>query len=407
MSNPTLTYWDSNPNPGRTEAFSIAGTRFAESEGLAFNYVPVGIKGYPEKVLQAWSEGSGPDVIDVWPAWLSKLIASKQLLQLDPWVESWERVGDYDPSHRALSRSVGDHYWFLACDLFIQGTHYRTDLVQAAGLEDPKALDERGEWTLDRFGEYARALHDPENGIHGLAMRGGQGGELTALNLMVSANSGRLWDESGNCLLDTPAAIDALARYIGLAYPKGLCQPTAPDDGYREFAWLFYEGRAAMMLHNDDAAKAVQGRYLGTGRYSNCRLPDDHGSPWLGLAGFGVGVNALSPVADPAARYACYFVENYSQHLTAGTRASGESGKAGVSCGPVLPWPVKREAHMETFRRLLEKPDHLFPLPWDRPGFPELIHTVIQPDIADLMRGQGNPAACARSWAARLSVTQT
>ena len=47
---PTLTYWDSNPNTGRTEAFTIAGETFAREAGISFEYRPVGIKGYVDKV---------------------------------------------------------------------------------------------------------------------------------------------------------------------------------------------------------------------------------------------------------------------------------------------------------------------------------------------------------------------
>jgi ABC-type glycerol-3-phosphate transport system substrate-binding protein len=397
-----LVYWDSNPNTGRTEAFTIAGEAFAGQEGLTFRYIPVGIQGYVDKVIAAWADGKGPDVIDVWPAWVPRLVESGHLLALDPWVADWPAGKHYDPSHRRLSCAIDNTYWFLACDLFIQGTHYRADLIKAAGLPDPRELDLRGEWTLDRFIEYARVLHDPSEKRYGLSLRGGQGGELTALNLMVSANHGCLFSETGHCLLDTPEAINALGKYVSLAHPLKVCQSTAAIDGYREFAWLFYEGKAAMILHNDDACKGIQDRYLGVEGYGNCRLPDDHGDPWLGLAGFGAGARKDSPVADAAARYVLFFVENYGRHLLAGTRASGEGGHAGVSCGPMHPWPAQRDPVIETFRVILETPDRLFDLPWGNPRFAQMIHSTIQPDLSALMRGESSPADCARRWAQSL-----
>jgi ABC-type glycerol-3-phosphate transport system substrate-binding protein len=397
-----LVYWDSNPNPGRTEAFTIAGNTFAEQEGLSFRYVPVGVHGYVDKVIAAWAAGEGPDVIDVWPAWVPRLVGSGHLLALDPWVADWPAGDRYDPSHRRLSRAVDKTYWFLACDLFIQGTHYRADLIKAAGLQDPRELDLRGEWTLDRFTEYARALHNPSANRFGISLRGGQGGELTALNLMVSANEGKLFSETGSCLLNTPEAITALGKYGALAHPLNLCQPTASTDSYREFAWLFYEDKAAMMLHNDDACKAIQHRYLGVEGYGNCRLPDDHGDPWLGLAGFGAGARKDGPVADAAARYVLFFVEHYGQHLLAGTRASGEGGQAGVTCGPMHPWPEERDPVLETFRVILEKPDRLFDLPWNNPRFAETIRSTIQPDLSALMQGNTSAAQCANRWARAL-----
>jgi len=227
----TLTYWDSNPNPGRTEAFTHAGRRFAEEAGLEFHYIPKSIQSYPREVMQAWAEGNGPDVVDVWPLWIPLL--KECLLDLTPFVENWDQRDRYDATHARLSRSVDERYWFLACDLFIQGTHYRRDLIEAAGLDDPRDLQSRGDWTLERFVDYARSLHAPESGINGVSLRGGQGGELLALNLMVSANEGQLFDDAGNCLLDTPEAIRALELYSSLTHPDSVVQPTAATDGYR------------------------------------------------------------------------------------------------------------------------------------------------------------------------------
>lgn len=397
-----LTYWDSNPNPGRTEAFTHAGQSFAEKAGLEFRYVPKSIQSYPADVMEAWAHGEGPDLVDVWPLWIPLL--KERLLDLTPFVESWESAGRYDPTHARLSRSVDERYWFLACDLFIQGTHYRRDLVEAAGLEDPRALDEQGEWTLDRFVEYARALHAPDAGINGVSLRGGQGGELVVLNLMVSANEGRLFDESGTCLLDTPGAVSALEQYASLVHPASVAQSTASTDGYREFAWRFYEGRAAMMLHNDDGAKSAQKRYLGRDLYGNCRLPSPEGrQPWLGLAGFGVGVHAASPMAREAARYALYFVGNYNNNLSAGEALVSGNRMAFAPCGPMHPWPEERDPVVEPFRRILESPDRFYTLPYHWPAYGEIVQSVLQPGIADLFSGRRSAAETARTWANALT----
>jgi ABC-type glycerol-3-phosphate transport system substrate-binding protein len=400
---PTLTYWDSNPNTGRTEAFTIAGETFAREAGISFEYRPVGIKGYVDKVLEAWGRGEGPDVIDVWPAWIPRLKAG--LLPLEDAFSEWPARDRYDRSHLDLSRSVDDTLWFLACDLFIQGTHYRNDLMRAAGLEDPRTLDEAGNWTLDAFRETAARLHDPEAGVVGVSLRGGQGGELTALNLMVSANQGNLHDSGGRCLLDTPEAIKALQAYVALAHPLGLAQPTAATDGYLEFAWRFYERGAAMMLHNDDAAKSAQNRYLGHDAYRNCRLPSTTGDPWVGLAGFGVGANRQSPLADHAARYVHFFVEHYGRHLNLGTQASGESRIQSHDCRPMHPWPPEPDPLMLPFRRILEERNRLYRLPWEDPRFSRAIAETIQPGLSGLLRGDGNPAEAARAWAEALHQT--
>lgn len=393
-----LTYWDSNPNPGRTESFTLAGETFASREGLEFEYVPMRIETYVDDVLAAWEAGSGPDVIDVWPLWIPRLMEAGRLLDLGPWVESWPAREAYDPCHAALSRSVGGRYRFLACDLFVQGTHFRKDLVEAAGLDDPRELDVRGEWDIAAFARTARALDAVASDVHGISIRGGQGGELTALNLMVSANNGRLFDAGGRCLLDTPEAVEALDTYTALGRDS-IAQPGAPTDGYRQFAWHFYEGRAAMMLHNDDAVKATQSRYLGPERYRNCGLPSPDGKPRLGLAGFGAGVHRESPLADAAARYVCFFVENYSHNLQAGSRDGGTVKAPYVSCGPMHPWPEERAPQLEPFRSVMEDPNRFFALPYANPDYGKLVADTLQPGLSQLLTGKADAAAVAATWA--------
>jgi len=403
MSKQTLTYWDSNPNSGRTEAFTLAGQAFCEQEGLEFIYEPKRIDTYLTDVMTAWSRGTGPDIVDIWPIWLPQLIERDLLQPLDSWVNSWQRASDYESNHRRLSSSVGGHFWFLACDLFIQGTHYRKDLIKRAGLRDPAELDARGLWTIERFVEYAVALHTPENDVVGVSLRGGQGGELTAFNIAVNTGPGSLFDSSGKCLLDAPEACKGLEQYTSLAATHRVTQTTAAQDGYQQCAWRFYEGHAAMMIHNDDAAKAVQNRYLGPEAYGNCRIPSVNGNPRLGLAGFGVGVYSGSPVIDAASRYACHFVENYGRNLRRGTETVGVTGPLGVSCGPLKPWPKERNPIQEPFRRAMESSDGFYALPFGLRGYKELIESKVSLDLQRLLKGECDAQAVSTGWASALT----
>jgi len=400
----TLVYWDSNPNPGRSESFKLAGEHFAREADIQFVYEPVGIHGYVDKVVEAWAAGNGPDVIDVWPMWLPELTKPDRLMPINSWVEAWPARERYDPSHCQLSQDEDGRFWFLACDLFLQGTHYRKDLVELAGLEDPAALDRKDAWTLDQFVAHAAACHHPGRNINGVSLRGGQGGELTVLNLMVSANDGHLFDNEGRCLLDTAPAIEALRYYVSLATPDPVCQHSAASDGYREFAWEFYEGRAAFMIHNDDGIKAANQWYLGRDRYGSARMPALNGIPWVGLAGFGVGVNSRSNVADLAAKYVCYFVENYGSNLRKGSPLPTEQQSSVlISCGPMRPYPEKRDPLVAPFRQYLDERTQFYTIPWRSAAFSNTLSTVVQPDISRLFKGEADPAVCAANWARLLS----
>lgn len=398
MKKRKLVYWDSNPNEGRTIAFARAGEAFCAEEGdLEFEYVPRGIENYAEDVLAAWSAGEGPDVIDVWPHWVPRLSGPNGLMPLDPWVDAWERSADYDPSHRRLSISFDGSYRFLACDLFVQGTHYRRDLVAAAGLADPRALDASGAWTMDAFVRHARALHRPEEDVFGVSLRGGQGSELTVFNVMASATGRPVFDEEGSPRFDDPAGIEALERYVSLARPPSCCQPAPENDGYRAFAWHFYEGRAAMMLHNDDGVKAAQDRFLGRERYSTARFPSVGGRPRIALAGFGIGVFSGSPVKDAAARYVLRFIEGYGRRLEESAAELSPGGDPGISCTPMRPWSRQPDPKVVPFREALESTEVFFHLPFNRPGFDDAVRGIFRPDVARMLEGTLTPAeACAR-----------
>lgn len=394
-----LIYWDSNPNQGRTLAFKRAGEAFcAEEDGLDFEYVPRRIDGYVDDVLAAWSAGEGPDVIDVWPHWVPRLSGPGGLMPLDPWVDAWERKADYDPSHRRLSVSFDGSYRFLACDLFVQGTHYRRDLVAAAGLDEPRALDEAGAWTMDAFARHAHALHGLEEGIWGVSLRGGQGSELTVFNVIASATGRPVFDGEGAPCFDDPAGVAALERYISLARAPSCCQSAPENDGYREFAWHFYEGRAAMILHNDDGVKAAQEGFLGRERYRTARFPSADGNPRIALAGFGIGVRGGSPIRDLAARHALRFVEGYGRRLIESARRLSPGGEPSMGCPPMRPWSKQRDDNVEPFRQALEHRESFFTLPFHLPLFDEIVRAVIRPDIRKMLRGELRPSDACKRW---------
>lgn len=389
-----LVYWDSNPNSGRTESFRMKGEYFCSQFGWEFEYVPKSIQRYPEEVMEAWSAGEGPDVIDVWPVWLPVLISSGNLGKLDPYVQEWNRLEDYDPAHRRLSRSRDGHTWFLACDLFIQGTHYRSDLMKSKGLEAPIALDERGEWDLSAFRRYAEALHRPDKWLSGVSLRGGQGGHLTALNLMASALGGRMYGENGRSRLDDPAAVEILSLYGQLAHPQSVAQPTAPTDGYLEFAWHFYEGRAGLLMHNDDAIKAAQGRFLGPDRYGACGLPRGDKPSWQALSGFGAGVRGGTPRSGMAARYVIFFVENYLLPM----EQLGQPIEPPLDCRPMRPWSEDVDALRKPFRAVVDE-DRFIELPTTDAAFARFWNGAAQKDISLLFQGLKPAEDIASDWA--------
>jgi sorbitol/mannitol transport system substrate-binding protein len=128
---------------------------------------------------------------------------------------------------------------------------YRTDLMEAAGLEMPDAPT----WQFIR--EAAAAMDDPENGVNGICLRGKAGWGEGGAFITVTGNSfgARWFDEDWNAQFDQPEWAEALNFYVSLMNDYG------PDgyatNGFNENLSLFQQGLCGMWIDATVAASFV------------------------------------------------------------------------------------------------------------------------------------------------------
>ncbi|NPD19305.1 ABC transporter substrate-binding protein [Alterinioella nitratireducens] len=128
---------------------------------------------------------------------------------------------------------------------------YRTDLMDAAGLEMPEAPT----WQFIR--EAAAAMDDPENGVNGVCLRGKPGWGEGGAFITVTGNSfgARWFDEDWNAQFDQPEWAEALNFYVSLMNDYG------PDgyenNGFTENLNLFNQGLCGMWIDATVAASFV------------------------------------------------------------------------------------------------------------------------------------------------------
>ncbi len=128
---------------------------------------------------------------------------------------------------------------------------YRTDLMEAAGLEMPTDPT----WQFIR--EAAAAMDDPENDINGICLRGKPGWGEGGAFITVTGNSfgARWFDEEWNAQFDQPEWADALNFYVNLMNDYG------PDgyenNGFNENLSLFQQGLCGMWIDATVAASFV------------------------------------------------------------------------------------------------------------------------------------------------------
>ncbi len=128
---------------------------------------------------------------------------------------------------------------------------YRTDLMEAAGMEMPDAPT----WQFIR--EAAAAMTDRDNEINGICLRGKAGWGEGGAFITVTANSfgARWFDEDWNAQFDQPQWAEALNFYVGMMEESG--PPGYATNGFNENLSLFQQGKCGMWIDATVAASFV------------------------------------------------------------------------------------------------------------------------------------------------------
>lgn len=150
----------------------------------------------------------------------------------DPKYISWMKVGgSYDGKQYGMTDSAPSPY----------GMFYNKTLVQKLGLEDPYELQQKGEWTWDKFREFAKTATKDTDGdgkTDVFGVTGAYGKVKAFAEQMVYTNNGALdKDASGEYkfAMNSENAIESL-QFISDLYntDKSIMQPV-PEDAAKEF----------------------------------------------------------------------------------------------------------------------------------------------------------------------------
>ena len=128
---------------------------------------------------------------------------------------------------------------------------YRTDLMEAAGLEMPD------DPTWDFIREAAAAMTDADNGVYGICLRGkpGWGENMAFLTAMANSFGARWFNEDWEPQFDTEAWANTLNFYMDLLHNYG--PPGAANNGFNENLALFQTGHCGMWIDATVAASFV------------------------------------------------------------------------------------------------------------------------------------------------------
>ncbi|MEZ8143003.1 sugar ABC transporter substrate-binding protein [Enterovibrio norvegicus FF-33] len=128
---------------------------------------------------------------------------------------------------------------------------YRKDLVDKAGMTVP----DRATWGHIR--DVAAAIHDPDNGVYGICLRGKPGwGDNTAFVTTMANSFGAQWfDENWKPQLNSPEWNHAVNFYVDLLSTYG--PPGSSSNSFNEILALFNEGKCGMWIDATIAASFI------------------------------------------------------------------------------------------------------------------------------------------------------
>ncbi|KXF80474.1 ABC transporter substrate-binding protein [Enterovibrio coralii] len=128
---------------------------------------------------------------------------------------------------------------------------YRKDLVDKAGMTVP----DRATWGHIR--DVAAAIHDPDNGVYGICLRGkpGWGDNAAYITTMANSFGARWFDEDWKPQLTSPEWQHAVNFYVDLL--KNYGPPGSSSNSFNEILALFNEGKCGMWIDATIAASFI------------------------------------------------------------------------------------------------------------------------------------------------------
>ncbi len=174
--------------------------------------------------------------------------------------------------------------------------YYRKDLFQKAGITVPEQP------TYDQVAQWAPKIHDPQNGVYGICLRGkpGWGENMAFFTTLVNTFGGKWFDTNWQPALNSPQWKEALTYYVDLLGQYG--PPGVSSNGFNENLALFSTGKCGMWIDATVAAGKLadpkSSQVADTVGFSRAPIASyPNGSNWLWAWSLAVPASTKSPEA--------------------------------------------------------------------------------------------------------------
>lgn len=322
---------------------------------------------HQKMLLDAPSAAPAFDVYSWEFSWLGEMVGANALRPLDDFVERDAAMLDIDDIPRAnWDATVWDGKRYgIPVQPHAELTWWRTDLLEAAGLQPPK--------TTDDLLAAAKAMHKPEEGVYGFLWKGGRGAPLgqTMVHAFAAFDQPAFpnWQQ-GDWMpaLNTNEAIEATE------WVRQMAEYAPPD--YLNISWddearRFAQGEAAMTFtwfgresfFSDPTKSKIVGKYAAGPWPAAPGLP-----PRNSFGGWVVGLPAQ--ISPERAEIAWRFVRWYTSAPV--ERLLIENGNIDFPRISLIRDPELQEAH-PVFKTVLELVEQDAFKAWIRAPVPEFV----------------------------------
>ena len=244
---------------------------YTEETGVELNWVSLEEGVLREQVTSDTATGGGQyDIINIGmqeaPIWGAA-----------GWIEPLEFSDEYDvddmlPAIRAGLSADGTLY---AAPFYGESSMvmYRKDLTDAAGV----TIADNDSW--DNVKAAAEAIHDPENGVYGVCLRGkpGWGDNMAFLTTVVNSFGGAWFDADYQPQLDSEEWNAAVTFYVDLLSTYG--PPGSEGNSFNEILALYNEGKCGIWIDATIAASFLEVDGVAYAQSPNAGNPV--GANWL------------------------------------------------------------------------------------------------------------------------------
>ena len=193
------------------------------------------------------------------------------------WIEPLEFGAEYDMDDMlpAIRNGLSADGTLYAAPFYGESSMvmYRKDLTDAAGV----TIADNDSW--ENIKAAAAAIHDPDNGVYGVCLRGkpGWGDNMAFITTMVNSFGGAWFDKDFRPTIDSDEWKAAINFYVDLLGTYG--PPGSEGNSFNEILALYNEGKCGMWIDATIAASFLEVDGVAYAQSPNAGNPV--GANWL------------------------------------------------------------------------------------------------------------------------------